>query len=210
MSETTRFMLNLRREPVAIDDRPESEIRGYVIQRVEQEVGSTGGAAPTLSYVLTGAFERAVIDPAQRGPEFERVIAASFRSVGDRPEVLRRFRTGEVLVTHDGAMRRCAAVLEHLPTAADPDAWWLAYRPFGQGELGVGVLHEGWYAAQGRALDTLEEPFRSWLDAGGAAIEAMQTGPQVASKPVVNVGAGAFPPHAPVPFDATQLCAIIG
>ena len=185
-------------------------VRDELLRRVENEVVMAASVERCLQYVCVGTYQTARPSAADDAPERDRVIAAAFRAFGDRPEVVARFQAGEAVLDVDGAARRCAILLEHRPRDGAPDAWRLAWRPFGVDALGAGVLHGPWREQEGDDLDALGFPLRAWLEAGTARIESADFQPVPTVQPSVRMAVGELPPQVPVPLDAATLAAIAG
>jgi len=210
MRDTIQASLRVDRQPSTLHTLDADACRAALLDKLETAIVVASGIPPRLLYVLQGHLDSVPIPPGLLDPERDAFLAATFRQVGDRPGVLRRFRIGEVVLPIDGTSRRCAALLEHLPSSDAPNRWWVATRPFGEGALGAGTLHGDWSTSQGDALDALDEPFRSWLDPRTATVEQATTTELPPPQSSLRMAVGEVPAGTPLPSNAHEVAAAIG
>jgi hypothetical protein len=103
----------------------------------------------------------------------ESQLAAIFRSLAERPGVVRRFREGDLVFKVDDVSRRAIGVFEHL----GGERWWVAWRMVGVGPAEIGTMLGDWTEATGEGLDGLPEPFHEWFDIGTVELGPLHTGP---------------------------------
>jgi len=207
--------IKVRRLPTeGIELVPAEPLRQLLQQEAEQAVALYGRPPASIRFYREDAVEDYDLGEVDaHDPEAEPALAAMFVKLGQREDIVRRFRIGELALADDeGTRRRTIAVLEveTLDDQGMPARWWTAHRWFGQGEAGIGVTHGDWIEAEGEGPDALAEPFREWVDADPEYLEmlAMREKAQAPPKPFVRAAVGQL--ADPVPEDALGVARVAG
>ena len=156
MDRTFSFPLS-RRPLAAVDATSIQGVRAWMVQTAEGQLRATGRVAPRFCY-LTATLEESFACGEPR-PGEEAAHALRFHLLGEREEVIRRFRAGERHVEVNEKPVRIAAVLEHRPGVGE-DGWWLAWReipPPGDEPT------PSWQVAEGQGRNTLPPWAQVWL-----------------------------------------------
>jgi|GEM_PF-2312121 len=222
MADAERMQINLRRSPT--EGIPVHDLAGaqrWMIGHVETQLVHGGRVPARLLYLGDGWVETVELGRMDTLGH-EETLARMFVALGlQRPNVLRRFRIGEVLLRQDGRMRRAAAILEHTPELETPASqgneggiggtWWSAHRFIGQATDGHGALHgDGWVVLEGTDIAPLPEPIREWLDVGSAELQAIEQGEERSEQSVPDVRAAIAQLTIPLPEEPAKIAGIFG
>ncbi len=134
----------------------------------------------------------------------ETVVAALFLHMARRPEALRRYREGEVVIER----RRVVGLLELLDPATL--AWRLDTVHVGEGEAGCGVFVDEWAHSTGEGLDALPEPFREWIDVGKASVSEFETRETRRGPPKPYLNTAVLQVRGDVPPGARGMADLVG
>lgn len=205
--EKRKLDFPLTRTPLqGVDVADVAAVREWLLKMTEMRIRHEGSLKPRFRYLTADKDE--AIDAGDPEPGEEPFHTMFFRQLGDRPEVRRRFREGELRVEVGDSHRRAAVLLEHAPDG-EIDNWWLAWRLMGEREGKVGVFHGEWVLAEGTGTDALPEPFREWLHRAGEVThsELTETPTEIPSPEVLFATAILA---EPVPQDPVKVVEIIG
>ena len=197
MAEQVKLKARIRRRPCTDVDVHDAEaVRAAVVADIGAHYALAGHLADTARFFGANWEERVDFSAELEEGGREETVAALFLHLAARPEALRCFREGLVVLDR----RRVMGLLELL----DPQAprWRLHTVHVGEGEAGCGVFVDEWTATEGEGLDPLPEPFREWLDVGKARVAEfeMRAKPTEPPKPYLHTAVlevnGVVPPGA--------------
>ncbi len=216
--EQIQLKLDLQRRPIAergLNVHDAAACRAWLHAQIAHQVYSEGSLAPTIRMLREGPTQEIADLEALVEPGKETILAALWRGLAQRPDIVRSFRLGELRLRDpdSGKLRRAACAMELRPSTApgEPDGWWCAQRFFGQGEAGVGTFWGEWREAEGTGVEALEEPLRRWLDDTKADIVRTEVEEQLARSPRdLDVRMAMLPPPLALPQHPGELAVGIG
>jgi hypothetical protein len=213
-----RLRLELRRRPVAqrdLDVHDAAACRRWLLEDVEALVHGEGRLPPTVHLLREGpARELAGLEGLVEEGQ-EAVLAALWRGLFARPDIVRGYRVGELKLRdpETGKLRRAACVMELMPAqrTGQSDAWWCAHRFFGQGQDGVGTFWRPRQEREGAGVEALEPPLSSWLDHREADITDTQVEETIVrTAPRSDVRMALLPPPPEPPRHPAEIAVGIG
>jgi len=222
MATDEQLRINLQRQPTeGIPVHDEDGARRWVVGHVETQLLHGGRVASRLIYLGDGWMETVDLEQMDTLGR-EETVARMFVALGlQRPNVLRRYRVGEVLLRDDGRLRRAAAILEHTPESGASESrgnegdvegsWWSAHRFVGQATDGHGSLHgESWEVSQGTDIAPLAEPIREWLDVGSAELQRLEQSETSTASTTPEVRVAIAELNVPLPAEPAKIAGIFG
>lgn len=156
------FKLSLLRRllPASLDLTDRAALRAWMTRLVTGEFATMGQVVPRLQMVCATHLEEAPLVDLPPGHGWG---AAVWRQLAARQDVLASFRLGTLNLPYDGALRRCACILELVD--AREERWWFAFW-----ELPV-ALDRGaefsWLAKEGDGFGALPPQLQGWLETAG-------------------------------------------
>lgn len=168
-----QISFTMEREPFAGTDVHDAAAMQALVQAFAELQFHLRGQLPPVLRCYGAAFVELVsLDKiVDLGEEAQ--LAAVFRSLAERPGVVRRFREGDLVFRVDDTSRRAIGVLEHL----GGERWWVTWRMVGVGRGEIGVMLGEWTEAAGEGLEGLPEPFQEWFDIGTVELGPLKSGP---------------------------------
>ncbi len=218
--EKTRIKMQIRGSPYRGNAHAVEEVRRQFRNMADAWFVLNGSLSPALHF-LTETMDEAMDLEGVGELGQEALLAALLHHQKQRPDVVRVFRRGEVLMRREGVdedegdalgTRRYLALLELVSGAGaqeDDVHWWLALRAGGTGEGNVGVFHGDWLEIEDWGYDCLPDEVKEWLDPGTASLDGVgRSEPQ--GPPPLELKMGMMTILAPIPDHPCAVAASLG